>query len=549
MPLRNPAFAWASFALLLAGCAVGPNYHKPTPGSPAHFGELGRSGESGGPDPFSEEEASPSDLARWWTVFHDPELDSLVERALRNNRDLKVAVSRVREARAERQVAAGALIPEIDATAGFNRSLGSKNVVLPLSALGGGGALPASGKASSTTSPDPSSAIRPQVAANSPADTVVPPSAPPSASAAPPGGPASPFGEGGLPGVTTNLFQAGFDAVWEIDVFGGVRRSVEAADAEAAASQEGEYGVRVTLLAEVATTYIQLRSDQQREAIARENIESQRKTWRISQDKFNAGIGDEVEPAQELTQLRLSEAALPPLVAAERVSEHALGFLLGEDPTALSAELEQANPLPQMPDRIPVGVPSDLLLRRPDIRQAERQLAAASAQVGVATAQLYPQFSLTGSLGIDSSDLKHLPEWSSRYYSIAPGVSWPILDWAKLHAAIRVSNEGQAQALLAYQTAVSQALKDVEDALVQSDQEQGRHARLIEAAAQARLARDVTAQIYAHGLADQTATLQAERAVYQAEDALAQGEASLRVNLVGLYKALGGGWEVGDGPQ
>jgi outer membrane protein, multidrug efflux system len=300
----------------------------------------------------------------------------------------------------------------------------------------------------------------------------------------------------------------------------------------------------VTLLAEVATTYMQLRSNQQRQEIAGRNIESQRESWRIAQDKVDAGVGDSVEAAQELAQLRMSETALPPLVAAERVSQHALAFLIGEDPTSLSAELSPPQPLPVMPDEVPVGVPSDLLKRRPDVRQAERQLAVTSAEIGEATAQLYPQFSLTGSFGIDSSDLKHLPEWSSHYYSIAPGVSWPILDWAKLHAAIHIANEEQAQALLAYQTAVSQALKDVEDALVQYEQEHKRHAALVEAVAQARRARQVTAQIYSQGLADQTATLEAERAVLQAEDSLEQSEAGLRVDLVGLYKALGGGWDV-----
>jgi multidrug efflux system outer membrane protein len=344
--------------------------------------------------------------------------------------------------------------------------------------------------------------------------------------------------------VTTSLFQAGFDAVWEVDVFGSVRRAVEAADAEAAAAQEGQYGVRVTLVAEVATTYMQLRLEQRRQEIACSNIESQRKTWRIAEDTFEAGMGSEVGAAQELAQLELYEAALPPLMAAERMSQHALAFLLGEDATALSGELSRHSTLPELPAEVPVGIPSDLLRRRPDIRQAERQLAAASADVGEATAQLYPQFSLTGSYGIDSSDLKHLPEWSSQYFAISPGIRWPILDWAKLKAAIHIANEQQGQALLAYQAAVSQALKDVEDALVQYEGEHDHQAKLLKAVAQARRARTVTAQVYSEGLADQTASLEAERAVLQAEDQLAQSEASLRVELVGLYKALGGGWDM-----
>ena len=331
-----------------------------------------------------------------------------------------------------------------------------------------------------------------------------------------------------------------------MDLFGGVARAVEEADAEAAAAQEGEFGVRVTLVAEVATTYLQLRSLQEREAIARRSVESQRATWRIARDTFEAGMGSEAEAAQELAQLRSAETVLAPLAAAERVSQHALAFMLGEEPTALSAELTPPAALPGLPDDVPVGVPSDLLRRRPDVRQAERQLAAASAQIGEATAQLYPQFSITGALGLDSSTLRRLPEWNSRYYSVAPGISWPILDWTRLRAAIRVADEQQAQALLAYQTAVSLALKDVEDALVQYEHERDRRAGLAAAAEQAREARRVTRQVYEQGLADQTATLEAERAVFQAEDALAQSEASLRIDLVALYKALGGGWDPAD---
>ena len=187
-------------------------------------------------------------------------------------------------------------------------------------------------------------------------------------------------------------------------------------------------------------------------------------------------------------------------------------------------------------------MPADLLLRRPDIREAERNLAAATAEVGVATAQLYPSFSITGTLGVDSSDLKHLPEWSSRYYSVAPGLSWPILDWSRLRAAVHVQDELREQALLAYENSFSTALKDVEDALVQYRFETTRNSGLVEAVVQARRARDVTSQIHEQGLTDETQTLIADGAVFQAEDALAQSDAALRIDLVALFKALGGGW-------
>jgi multidrug efflux system outer membrane protein len=531
--LTLPAVALLALA---AGCTVGPTYRAPKASAPAAFGEV-RSGAQAGAGARITAAADPEALSRWWKVFHDPELDSLVERALRNNRDLKTAVSRVREARAERQVAAGALLPDANATAGYNRSLGSQNVVLPLGAPAGSSS---SSGGSGSTGTRLQGLERPQVESGSPAEA-------PTAGAeqgVQPGGPNSPFGEGGLPGVTTNLYQAGFDAIWEVDLFGGTRRALDAANAETAAAQEGEYGVQVTLMAEVATTYLQLRETEEREKVARLNIESQRQTWEISRDKFQQGLGDEVEAAQELAQLRLSEAALSPLESAERMDQHALAFLLGLEPTALSAELAAPRVFSPLPPEVPVGVPSDVLRRRPDVRKAERELAAASAEIGVATAELYPQFSLTGSFGLDSSTVRLLPEWSSRYFSIAPGVSWPILDWAKLHAAIRVQNELQAQALLAYETAVSQALKDVEDALVQFQFERDRRLGLVAAVAEARHARKVTAEIYSEGLADQTASLESGRAVFKAEDSLVQSEGALRLDLVSLYKALGGGWQV-----
>jgi multidrug efflux system outer membrane protein len=539
MPATRNIIALVAVAAL-GGCAVGPNYHKPERKAPHAFGELDASGSQQGL--LTARRADPEQLARWWTVFKDPELDSLIERALRDNRDLKTAISRVRQARAEREVAAGGLLPEVAATAGYNRSRGSKNVKLPLSALGGGSPSAGSQPSKGSSAQTPVGKLTPRDVTSSSSAAESAPASQPAASV-PPGGPSSPFGEGGLPGVTTNLYQAGFDAVWEADVFGGTRRSIEAATAEAASAEEGRYGVQVTLMGEVATTYMQLRGAQQREAIARRNVESQRKTWKIADDKFRQGLGSEAEAAQDLAELRITETSLPPLMAAQHMAQHAIAYMLGEDPTALARELSDPKGLPDLPDEVSIGMPEELLLRRPDIRKAERDLAAATAEVGVATAQLYPTFSITGTLGVDSSDLKHLPEWSSGYFSVAPGVSWPILDWSRLRAAIRVQDALKDQALLAYENSFSMALKDVEDALVQYRFEHDRHAGLVEAANQARKARDVTAQVYQQGLSDETETLVAERGVLQAEDNLAQSDAALRVDLVALFKALGGGWK------
>ncbi len=548
MPGTRQPLTLAALALVLGACEVGPAYHAPRTAMPPRFAETGAlPAPSSGPTAPApaDVEADPRALAQWWIQFHDPTLDGLISRALENNRDLKAAIARVREARAEVEVAAGALLPEADVSAGYNRARGSKNVVLPLGALAGGSS--SAPKATAGTGGPKSGAVTRTAQSDDSAASSLSGAA--AGSAFPPGGPTSPFGLGGLPGVTTNLYQVGFDAVWQLDVFGGTRRSVEAADAQAAAALEGARGVRVTLLAEVASTYFQLRAAQARESVARRNLETQRQTWKIAADKFKAGLGDEAQVAQQAAQVQVTEATLPPLAALGRTDQHALAFMLGLEASALATELSAPKPLPDLPPDLPLGVPSDLLRRRPDIREAERNLAAANAEIGVAMAQLFPQFSLTGSLGLDSSDLKHLPEWSSRYYSIAPGIRWPILDWSRLHAAIRVEDEAQAEARLAYESAVAQALKEVEDALVQYESERARRAALAEAARQSVHARDVSAQIYSQGLADELATLQAERDLLQAEDALAQSEAAVRLDLVILYKALGGGWDAPSSPQ
>jgi NodT family efflux transporter outer membrane factor (OMF) lipoprotein len=514
-----------------AGCTVGPNYRPPSPAVPSQYSGAAPAGQS---------------LERWWTVFGDPELQALVERGLRNNRDLQTALSRVRVAREQRTIAAAGLIPNLDATSGYNRSLGSKNVVLPLGALGGGSSSSSgsSGSSSSTsrTSSTTGRAVSPELATASGGGGTD--SAAAGTGTGQPGGPASPFGEGGLPGVTTNLYQAGFDAVWEIDVFGGTRRQIEAAAAEAGAAEEAARAARVSLIAEIAENYFQMRAAQIRVAIARRNVQSQQSTLRIAEDKFKAEVGDEGNVARLTAQLRTIEAGIPPLQTQEATSRHQIEYLVGEFPDALRSELETPLELQPLPPTLPAGVPSDLLRRRPDIRQAERELASATAEVGVATAQLFPQFSLTGSAGLDSSELKSLPDWSSRYYSIAPGIRWPILEWGRLHAQVRVENELQQQSLLAYQNTVAQALQDVEDALVRYRAELERHAALASAVQQSQRAQALEKQTYASGLADQLATLDADRTVYQSQDALAQSDAALRTDLVSLYKALGGGWEV-----
>jgi len=527
--------------LVLAGCTVGPNYTEPSPSLGTAYGEVRQAPSSPGGKMADGRIVPVADAPeRWWALFEDPELNALVDRALKDNRDLKQAVLRIRQARAERAMIGATLLPEVDTTAGYQRGRGSQNVILPLGGSGSGG----SGATSGTGTPSSAKSAAPlghsQAVSEAGGSA---PALPSSSSAAPPGGPASPLGEGGLPGATTNLFQAGFDATWELDFFGVTRRAVEAANAEVDAATEAGRSIAVTLLAEVATTYMEVRADQTRMALARRNLSSQRETWEVLKDRARTGFATDLDVAQQAALVATTEAILPSLEMADREAVHALAFMMGADPNALDAELGRPAALPPLPPAVPVGVPSDLLRRRPDVRQAERQLAAATAEVAIARGQLFPQFSLTGAVGLDSSTPKTLLDWSSRYYSISPGVRWPILDWGRVRAGIRVQNELQEQAFVAYQTAVAQALRDVEDSLVRYQGEQTRMEALTRAVSESREARDSAHAELLEGLVDERLTLEADRAVLQNEDALAQSQAMIRTDLISLYKALGGGWE------
>ncbi len=530
-PLTLSSRAFCASLLLAAGCTVGPNYTPPKPVVADGFSEVKKDQPPGA---TSRVVPGAEVVAHWWLVFNDTELNSLIERATRENFDLQEALSRVRQARAQRAALTAALWPEANTTASYDRGHGSKNVVLPLGGGGSGGA--ASQPSSSTTSPS---------RFVSRADEQDSPSAAGGSSqgGGASGAAANPLGQGGFPGVTTNIYQIGFDASWEIDVFGGTRRAIEAANAGIAAAEETERGVLVSICAEIASTYMDLRSTQQRLQIARDHLANQRQALDLVQAKFKTGFAIDLDVAQQRTQVAQTEATIPALEVNEREDCHTLAFLIGAPPDMLTSELEPTVALPSVPPEIPIGVPSDLLRRRPDIRAAERELALATAQVGVATADFFPKFNLMGSFGFDSSEPKHLADWGSHYYSVTPGISWPILDWGRIRANVRLETERQQEAFVAYHKAVAQALKDVEDALVRYQTEHVRRGFLAIAADSSRQARELAQQRYTHGVADILTTLETQQTMLAADDALAQSDAAVRRDLVGLYKALGGGWE------
>jgi multidrug efflux system outer membrane protein len=517
-------FSAAVSLAAIGGCMVGPDYKPPVVKVNPSFTEI----QAPPTTQASTVAAIASPPVEWWTTFRDTELQSLIERAARGNLNLKQAASRVRQARAQRGVTGADLLPDFTTDSGYQRAHGSKNLQIPAGAFG-----PSAGSSNSkTTTPAKGKLLIPSAQSS----VAIPGERD--------GGPQSPLGSGGFPGVNTDLYEIGFDSTWEIDVFGGTRRAVEGAIDDIQAAQEDQRDVLVSLLAETARTYVELRGLQEQQKIAIENLNAQRQTLDLTKSKFQAGFVTELEVARQANQVATTAATLPTLDNDIRIHIHTLGILLGEDPNILLNELTVVGPIPSVPPEIPIGLPSQLLRRRPDIRRAERRLASATAQVGVATADLFPKFSITAALGFDATRPKQLLDWDSRYWALSPGVSWPIFDAGRIKFNIEVKNELQAQASDEYQQTVLTALKDVEDSLSSYRTEQLRHKALVDASTAAHRAVDLANQQFNQGITDFTTVLDAERTEFAAQDSVAQSDRNISTDLIALYKALGGGWEV-----
>lgn len=342
-------------------------------------------------------------------------------------------------------------------------------------------------------------------------------------------------------GSTSSLYTAGFDASWELDVFGKVRRQREAAAAELDASLEERNDTLRTLLAEVAANYAALRSSQSRETIARANLKTQEETLEITRASFQAGLVSHLDVSQAESQRASTAADIPGLAASAKEAMHRLAVLLGLAPGALNAELSRPAPLPEPVKALPdTGLPSDLLVRRPDVRQAERNLAAASANTGVAEAGFYPTFDLTLGLGLQSAGNKTFLESASRYWSIAPGVNVPVFSGGSTLADVEQKRAVYEESLAAYRAAFLAALEDVENALSGSYAQQERLALLIQAEASARQGLDLARELYAKGLTGFLDVLTAQATLYTAQDNLDQCKVDLMTQVIALYKALGG---------
>ncbi|WP_155313463.1 efflux transporter outer membrane subunit [Desulfosarcina ovata] len=345
---------------------------------------------------------------------------------------------------------------------------------------------------------------------------------------------------------TTELYSTGFDAAWELDLFGGIHRSVEAAQADINAEVEALGDVRVTLLAEVAANYIDLRTYQARLGVATRNVASMEETWSLLDALARAGMGDELAVAQARYNLESSRAGIADLEVGLAEAMHRLAVLTGQPAGSLNAELARVRPIPQASVELAVGVPADLLRQRPDIRQAERQLAAQTARIGEAEAQLYPSFTLNGSIGLEALSLGDLFAAESRIWSIGPGFSWSIFNAGSIRNQIKVQEEQQQQALINYKSTVLGALEEVENALVALDREQRKQARLEAAAQAASQAADLAQQQYTTGMTGFSDVLDAQRSQLSFEDQLVESRGAILSDLVHLYKVLGGGWQSPD---
>ncbi len=419
----------------------------------------------------------------WWTNFNDSKLDSLVGRAVLSNLDLRIAQARMREARAQYGIASADLWPTVDGSSSYARQRQSQHQPVI-------GAVP----------------LSPDLFEN-------------------------------------NVYKAGFDASWEIDVFGGKRRAKEAAGAQVSASEFGRRDVLITLLGDVARNYVDLRGYQGRLAIALENIEAQEKTLAITRDRFAKGLSSDLDVQQASTVLATTRAEVPTLESSIQTAMHRLEVLLGQQPGTLQAELTQASPIPAQPPVVPVGLPSELLLRRPDIRQAERQLAAATANIGAAKADLFPKFFLTGAAGFESVSASDWFTGGSKLWSVGPTMQWRIFDAGRIRGNIKVQNARQEAALATYEKTVLTAFEEVENGLVLYAKEQVRRRSLQDAVVSSQKSLDTANKLYANGLTDFLRVLDAERSLYQSQDSLVQSDRTISANLISLYKSLGGGWE------
>ncbi|MEM9083954.1 MAG: efflux transporter outer membrane subunit, partial [Planctomycetota bacterium] len=433
-------------------------------------------GDSNAPQP---PRSSPDD---WWTTFEDPMLTQLIKDAVHQNQDIRFAVAAVREVRAARRITGARKLPSLDSRGSYARQRASENGAIDLGTLS----------------------------------------------------------DAGLAEVETDLLGVGLEASWEIDVFGSVRRDNEAAGARVEETYEQLSAVLVTVMAEVGLAYIDLRGAERELSVLRENIELQSQTLELIENQFKTGIASQIDFERARSQLSRTRAREPLLRAAIDVATFRLGVLTGRMPRELTEDLQDSAPLTIRGDLVPVGLPSELLLRRPDVRQAERGLHAATADVGLATAELYPRFFITGAAGFESVSFGDLFSAESGTFSIGPSIRWPVFRGGALRAQVDAADARVGAAYARFKQSVLLAVEDVERSLVTYGEEELRRRQLVESQEAASSAAQLTRRIYERGLVQFLEVLDAERRALEVDLELAQSETEVSRQAVRLYRSLGG---------
>jgi NodT family efflux transporter outer membrane factor (OMF) lipoprotein len=501
--------ACGAILALAGGCEVGPSSRQPAANLPASWegatqsavAAAGASGLTTSADAIDES---------WWQVFQDPELERLEQRVAAQNLDVQTASIRLTESRLQARIIGAGLWPTLDANASYEREKASQQGLLSLFGAGGAGTTPGS-EASGTLGSG---------AGGAPASIASVLSSP------------------------LNLWQYGFDASWELDLWGGRRRAVEAARATAQASQEAVRTELLQQMAEVARDYITLRGVQAQRAVVEATLAADRDTASITGRRVDAGLTPHQDLASAETETDSVAAQLPPLGQQEAQLVNALSLLLGAPPDSLREELATAPPAqPAPPPPVPLGIPSELARRRPDIRSAEAKLQAATAQIGVAVAELYPSITLTGSFGLQALQFGNLSSWSARQYSFGPSLTLPLFEGGQLRGTVELRKAEQQEAAIDYQKTVLQAWHDVANALIAYSTEQERLQRLTRAAQDSDDVLRVALERYRSGIDPYLNVLTAQRTLLQYQLQGAQSLTALQCNLIQLYKALGGGWE------
>jgi NodT family efflux transporter outer membrane factor (OMF) lipoprotein len=474
----------SSFLCLLAafaGCAAGPNYRVPKPDTPPEFAAattLSSAPSASVPAP---------DLASWWRSLEDTELNSLVERAIKSNPDLEIALTRLQQARTYEAVVVGHAVPEFDATAAAGRGTGSD--------LTRGRAQQALRSADNSA---------------------------------------------GLQHINTI---AGFDAVWELDLFGKFRREIEAARYDMQAAAAARNAVITSIVADVVRAYVDLRGFQTHVGILKNASDVLRESLRIVNIRYERGITNELDVVLARRELDTVDAQIAPLNAQVNALRYTLAVLVGGYPETIVQELSAPNLIPSMPAPVASGVPLDLLKRRPDIQQAERELAAATARIGVATAELFPQVTLVGSIGSQGQGWGTAPSVAQHIWSFGPGAVWPLLDFGALDAKVDIARLAAHASLVNYRKTILNAVQEVDTALDAYNAQQDRLTNLGDAMLAAQRAVDLAKARYDRGLTDFLNVVDAERQFYTLQEQYAAAQVTQGEEFVRLYKNLGGGWQ------